>query len=976
MKKPFNTFIAICALIAAAAVGGCSDDLYLKNEIGSELTENSDFRISSFYVSRDLWTIPADVTSIDVILESKSDGTIYQLAATVEHGLEDYTVSVMIPKDKHLPDGDYLISGALTDGTRLGSYIEVTVRDEMVQKVLSVAFQYNLSGSGTQDDPYQIDSADAFKQFLTGLSNDSSHAAGVYFRQTADFATAAKSGVQSGQAYTGYDFAGIYDGQSHTITLNYTGMSSDADVNVGLFPALRDGATISNLTIKTAMSSVKSNAGAFAGICTGKVALTNVHVIGSTAGQENVGAFVGNSQGNLTVSNCTAHVMLAGVKNVGAVVGSATAGSLTVSTFTSRFDKGSNNFLSAEATTSHVGGVAGYVNNCAITFDHMTIQHTIDSQSSKVVVLKSPNYCGGLIGEAIINQASSITDCKIVTPLSCSLSYAGGLIGKLQLNADLKINTVTIGAYLNTHQYVGGFFGHAVVGNHLIIETKSGQNSNQLVKTDASYCGIVGSQYVGGLFGYFQGNVAPKGVFINMNVIGSSGCVGGVAGAIENSRINCGNISYGNTMQVKGPESVGGVVGYANASTIEGGVNANTKLTTSMSAGIYPSLCPIIVSCDVVNDRPVGGTAIGGLVGYGYRTTIKNVSFSGSVTGTNFVGGVVGRLVLSSTDSLVNCANNGLVVKNTWNTCTGGVAGLVEYTGATVKNLANFAEVSGMDYTGGIIGSFQIGNCGRQFTVSLALNSGTVKGTANVGGCFGYICGNSGDNICVFSHLGNTGAVSSTADGNVGGCIGYANKRYLRVLQCANHGSVSSSGNSKVGGIAGRLGINTGGLLGVADNMQLGYCCNRGEISSTHKGSNVGGILGYQEDGHFNDDYHFRTHDCYNAGAISSTAQKSDNGGVVGYVDNMGSVYCCYNYGQVAKGNGVVGTHKKNRDWYHEYLYFLEGTGKNWACKSFKYADRSNQSSYSGFDFRSDWAIDSKKNDGYPYLKDCPFQFR
>ena len=138
----------------------------------------------------------------------------------------------------------------------------------------------------------------------------------------------------------------------------------------------------------------------------------------------------------------------------------------------------------------------------------------------------------------------------------------------------------------------------------------------------------------------------------------------------------------------------------------------------------------------------------------------------------------------------------------------------------------------------------------------------------------------------------------------------------------------------------------------------------------------MGGILGYQEDGHFNDDFHFRTHDCYNAGAISSTAQKSDNGGVVGYVDNMGSVYCCYNYGQVAKGNGVVGTHKKNRDWYHEYLYFLEGTGKNWACKSFKYADRSNQSTYSGFDFRNDWVIDSKKNEGYPYLKDCPFQFR
>ena len=89
MKTILNTFIAICALIAAAATGGCSDDLYLKNQIGSELTENSDFRISSFYVSRELWTIPAEESSIDVVLESHTDGSLYQLAATVEHASED-----------------------------------------------------------------------------------------------------------------------------------------------------------------------------------------------------------------------------------------------------------------------------------------------------------------------------------------------------------------------------------------------------------------------------------------------------------------------------------------------------------------------------------------------------------------------------------------------------------------------------------------------------------------------------------------------------------------------------------------------------------------------------------------------------------------------------------------------------------------------------------------------------------------------
>lgn len=83
MKTTLNTVIAICVLIAAAALGGCSDDLYLKNEIGSVLTENSDFRISSFFVSHNLWAIPTDQTGVDVKLEAKSGGTTYQLAATV-----------------------------------------------------------------------------------------------------------------------------------------------------------------------------------------------------------------------------------------------------------------------------------------------------------------------------------------------------------------------------------------------------------------------------------------------------------------------------------------------------------------------------------------------------------------------------------------------------------------------------------------------------------------------------------------------------------------------------------------------------------------------------------------------------------------------------------------------------------------------------------------------------------------------------
>ena len=975
MKSFFNAFIAICSLIAATLLIGCSDDLHLRNEVGSELTENSEYRISSFKVSHDLWTIPKDCKSIDVMLESKSAGTLYQLAATVEHGSTEYAISLMIPKDKHLADGDYIITGALTDGTPLGSIIEATVQNEMLHKVLSVTSQYKLSGGGTQANPYLIGSYADFNNLLASLANDDTHALGLHFRQTADFTTTASSSVLNGNPYTGYDFAGIYDGQSHTITLNYMGKSSQGDNAVGLFPALRDSANISNLNIKAMISGVKSNAGAFAGICTGKVLLNNVNVVGSIMGQESIGAFIGNCQGNLTVSNCTAHMLLSGAKYVGGIAGSATAGSLTVSTFTSQFDKDAPNFLSAEATVSHVGGVVGYVNNCAINFNKVTIKHTINSQTTNVEVLKTPNYCGGLIGEAIINQASSITDCTVVTPLICPLSYAGGLIGKVQLNADLKISSANIGVYINTSQYVGGFFGHVIADDHLTIDGNGDNGTNMLAKIDGSHCGIAGAQYVGGLFGYFKGNVEPKDVFINMNVNGSTSHVGGLVGMIEDSSVKCGSITFGANMVVKGPESVGGIVGYANASTIEGSVGSKT-LTTSMAASTYPSLCPIIVSCDSVNSQPVRSTDIGGIVGYGENSTIQNVSFSGSVTGHKYVGGVVGRLVLQSQGCLKNCANNGLVVRNAWDDYTGGVVGYVEYTTGTIENLVNFANIAGQNSTGGIIGAIKLTDQYNESVFILSsLNRGTVSGTVNVGGCIGYLSGNIAHYVPFsIAKFGNTGNVSSTNNGNVGGIIGHGNKNYLRVRHCANHGKISSTGNAKVGGIAGRLGTNTKSIFGVYDNMELSYCCNRGEISSTHKGSNVGGILGYQEDGSSTDDTYYMTHDCYNAGIISSQ-QGSDNGGVVGYVDNMAEVVRCFSFGNVTKGNGVVGTCKKVRDWYHHNLFYLEGTGKGWCCKSFKYENRGKQSTFTGFNFNNNWIIDPNKNDGYPYLKICPFQF-
>ena len=115
-------------------------------------------------------------------------------------------------------------------------------------------------------------------------------------------------------------------------------------------------------------------------------------------------------------------------------------------------------------------------------------------------------------------------------------------------------------------------------------------------------------------------------------------------------------------------------------------------------------------------------------------------------------------------------------------------------------------------------------------------------------------------------------------------------------------------------------------------------------------------------------------HDCYNAGEVTSD-QDDDNGGIVGYVDNFGEVVRCVNFGKVAYGNAMVGTHKSGTTWYHHNLYFLKNTGKDWCGEEFSESDKSKESTYENFDFGSVWKIDTSLNDGFPHLQSCPFQF-
>ena len=157
-----------------------------------------------------------------------------------------------------------------------------------------------------------------------------------------------------------------------------------------------------------------------------------------------------------------------------------------------------------------------------------------------------------------------------------------------------------------------------------------------------------------------------------------------------------------------------------------------------------------------------------GLFGYvGSSGKVQNLTVSGSVSGNNYVGGVVGQ----NGGRITDCAFTGSV---SGNRSVGGVVG--DNCGGSVTNSYNTGSVSGPDSgnsVGGVVGYNYSGG-----SVTNSYNTGTVTGpvsasgnnSVRAGGVVGY---NSSSGIVTNCY--NTGSVSGPDSGNsnqVGGVVG------------------------------------------------------------------------------------------------------------------------------------------------------------------------------------------------------------
>lgn len=351
-------------------------------------------------------------------------------------------------------------------------------------------------------------------------------------------------------------------------------------------------------------------------------------------------------------------------------------------------------------------------------------------------------------------------------------------------------------------------------------------------------------------------------------------------------------------------------------------------------------------------DRSINDNAgLFGVLGSGGE--IRNVTTAGSSKGCKNVGGICGKACDDA--KIVNCNNKADVTASDIQ-----AGGLVGYAlGIQIESdtsISNTGAITGKQSVGGLVGQAQFGT--KVIAHEGILNSGAVTATSggNVGGVIGYA-----DSVSIQADedIINTGKISSMVSGisaGAGGLIGYGQGASVisqnGMLQ--NKGEVTAA-ITGVGGIAGYLTssndnyriqaakgmINTGRITGQKTVGGLvgeyaysapmtstdGFLLNTGDVEGN--GANVGGVIGRMAATLDSGKYG-------NTGNVTNTGKYT--GGVIGSWDNnKTSLENAFNTGNVvvtgedaADVGGIAGrfTGVNIKNCYHTTEYPLIGNGE------------------------------------------------
>jgi hypothetical protein len=399
------------------------------------------------------------------------------------------------------------------------------------------------------------------------------------------------------------------------------------------------------------------------------------------------------------------------------------------------------------------------------------------------------------------------------------------------------------------------------------------------------------AQPVGGLFGCTNGAEINNVHLAQCYVSGNGKYVGTLVGYAGLTNISNCSIYDGRASTDKQYGIAGGLIGMAGYPYGEQGTSEQTysimacqvkeavKVEASIGivGGVVGQINDLRAKAQYVMDGCAmcgmadgfcvqGGSSAGGIAGQLWYATMVRCSNNQKVVGGNSpgggcIGGIIGMVGYGSV--VKECINNetgqvsgaeGVRIVN-----AGGIVGAIhsgiENRSSDIIGCQNFADVSGTQCCGGIVGYYHLNHSSTPCFIRNCYNHSRVicHRPEKAGGIVGHVGQGSG-NLCIVE-CGNLGDVvmESEEQGSAGGILGSREAGHVYIVNVFNRGSVSAP-------------IYAGGIIGGGEN--IGDCTiqnvyNAGEVIT---GEEIKGAIAYnqQETDHFSDCYwlgHLENHD-------------------------------------------------------------------------------------------------------------------
>lgn len=528
----------------------------------------------------------------------------------------------------------------------------------------------------------------------------------------------------------------------------------------------------------------------------------------------------------------------------------------------------------------------------------------------------------------------TISDITTYGNTVTSDGHAGGLVGTNE--KIIKDSTSVSNVIANSQEAMaGGIAGlndegavidnsesnSAVAGN---VATSSGlggvagRNEGTLSKVDnlgVTNGGDSESSAVGGIAGINTGSIENA---YNESFVTGGEKTGGLVGINEKSgslvnAANAGRVE-GKGKAQDAAQEIGGLVGYNDGSILNGRNGGNVTGTTYVG-GIVGTNREDSTLTDIINDTSIlikGSTYVGGIAGQNagriVDTEASRTLSDGVVEGVEYVGGIAGKNTgyIENPHNNISLRINKDALKDSKPAqYFGGVAGINEQKG-TIGNATNLADVTAEGAT--YVGGIVGYNKGT--LLNLSGNRGNVIGANYVGGVAGI-----NEHSLTDIDASNTGSVQAL-QGGAGGIF------------AVNHGDVTNSrlvndavvaGGADAGATGGIFAENTANIgkttLVNGMNAEVIGLENVGGLIGTNEGTISGGrdaSNGYYKDQVYNNGvieagtwYDKNGNHQIDAGEVTEGAGENI-GGLVG--KNTGSVTAAYNTGAIkAKDSTYVG---------------------------------------------------------------------